>query len=128
MDIVEKLRRQADADDKAGTLYAHEIGREAATEIEHLRERCHPSKVVMIGNTGHYVSEAVAAEIERLRRPGYVLVPIEPTTDMLYAMAECDGYRRGDRDHPMLTRWEDYWRMALSVLTPNDRGHRGGAA
>lgn len=50
---------------------------------------------------------------------GYVLAPTEPTTGMLYAMAECDGYRRGDRDHPMLTRWEDYWRMALSVLGHN---------
>jgi len=28
-------------------------------------------------------------------------------------MAECDGYLRGDPDHPMLTRWEDYWHMAL---------------
>lgn len=89
MDIVEKLRRQADADEAAGTLYSHVIAREAADEIE------------------------------RLRRPGHILVPVEPTTDMLYAMAECDGYQRGDRDHPMLTRWEDYWRMALSVLMPS---------
>lgn len=37
MDIVEKLRRQADSDEKAGTLYAHEISREAAAEIERLR-------------------------------------------------------------------------------------------
>lgn len=37
MDIIEKLRRQADADEQAGTLYAHEIGREAATTIERLR-------------------------------------------------------------------------------------------
>lgn len=37
MDIVEKLRRQADADDQAGTLYSHVVGREAATEIEQLR-------------------------------------------------------------------------------------------
>lgn len=37
MDIVEKLRNQADADDKTGTLYAHVIGREAADEIERLR-------------------------------------------------------------------------------------------
>lgn len=37
MDIVEELRRQADADDRAGTLYAHEIDRRAASEIERLR-------------------------------------------------------------------------------------------
>jgi len=43
----------------------------------------------------------------------YVQVPILPTTDMLYAMAECDGYLRGDPDHPMLTQWEDYWHAAL---------------
>lgn len=37
MDIVEKLRRQADSDEQAGTILAHEIGREAAAEIERLR-------------------------------------------------------------------------------------------
>lgn len=37
MDIVEKLRRQADADDAAGTLYSHTVDREAADEIEQLR-------------------------------------------------------------------------------------------
>ena len=50
---------------------------------------------------------------------GWVLVPKQPTTDMLYAMAECDGYQRGDRDHPTLARWEDYWHMAMSALPPN---------
>ena len=40
---------------------------EAAAEIERLWERCYPSKVVIFGCTGHYVSEKVAAEIERLR-------------------------------------------------------------
>lgn len=38
MDIVEKLRRQADSDEQAGTILAHEIGREAADEIERLRQ------------------------------------------------------------------------------------------
>lgn len=37
MDIVEELLRQAGADEKAGTLYAHAIGRRAAREIERLR-------------------------------------------------------------------------------------------
>jgi hypothetical protein len=46
---------------------------------------------------------------------GWKLVPVEPTSDMLYAMAEQDGWRRGDREHPMLTRWEDYWRSALGA-------------
>lgn len=69
--------------------------------------------------------------------PGYMLVPIEPTPDMLYAMAECDGYQRGDRDHPILTRWEDYWRVAIAAApgvvppeapgteTRNEGGQRG---
>lgn len=37
MNIVEELYRQADADERAGTLYAHEIGRKAADEIKALR-------------------------------------------------------------------------------------------
>lgn len=49
---------------------------------------------------------------------GWKLVPSDPTTDMLSAMAECDGYLPGDRDRPGLTRWEDYWRMALSAAPP----------
>ena len=35
--IVDRLREQAAADEKAGTLYSHELLREAADEIEHLR-------------------------------------------------------------------------------------------
>ena len=45
----------------------------AADEIERLHKRCHPSNVVMIGDAGHYVSEAVAAEIERLKKLNKVL-------------------------------------------------------
>ncbi len=52
---------------------------------------------------------------------GWVLVPERPTTDMLYAMAECDGHLREDRDHPTLAQWEDYWNMALSALPPNTK-------
>lgn len=40
MNIVEALRQQADSDEKAGTLYAHELGRKAAAEIERLRRDC----------------------------------------------------------------------------------------
>lgn len=47
--------------------------------------------------------------------PDTVQVPREPTQDMLYAMAELDGWKRGDREHPMLTRWEDYWVAALAA-------------
>ena len=36
-------------------------------EIDRLRTRCNPSKVIEIGDVGHYVSEAVYAEIDRLR-------------------------------------------------------------
>lgn len=48
--------------------------------------------------------------------PSVVTVPVKPTQAMLYAMAELDGWKRGDREHPMLTRWEDYWTAALSAL------------
>lgn len=103
MDIVEKLLRQADADDKAGTLYAHEIGREAAAEIERLRKRCNPSMVVMIGGTGHYVSEAVAEEIERL----------------------CDALRRiTEVDPGTVTTSYDMRRIATEALTPNAGGNQ----
>lgn len=37
MDIVDELRQQADADEKAGTLYSHVICRNAANDIERLR-------------------------------------------------------------------------------------------
>ena len=36
-------------------------------EIERLRRRCKPDAVVIIGDTGHYVSQAVKDEIERLQ-------------------------------------------------------------
>ena len=48
-------------------------------------------------------------------QPDTVQVPREPTQDMLYAMAELDGWKRGDREHPMLTRWEDYWNAAIAA-------------
>jgi hypothetical protein len=43
--------------------------REAADEIERLRERLGPRglEVIMIDGAGHYVNEKVKAEIERLR-------------------------------------------------------------
>lgn len=34
---------------------------------ERLKKRCFPSKVLMIGDAGHYVSEAVFVEMERLK-------------------------------------------------------------
>lgn len=37
-DIVELLDRQADSDEKAGTLYSHVIARNAIQEIERLRD------------------------------------------------------------------------------------------
>ncbi len=39
---------------------------ELEAENGKLRERCKPSKVVLIGDRGHYVSEAVAARIAEL--------------------------------------------------------------
>lgn len=62
-------------------------------------------------------SERVFKEASKVEpvAEGWKLVPVKPTEDMLYKMAECDGYLRGDRDHPMLTQWEDYWNMALEA-------------
>ena len=109
MDIVEKLLRQADADDKAGTLYAHEIGREAAAEIKRLRARCAPSRVVMIGNTGHYVSEAVAAEIGRLR------ASLADTLD--FVERHSNRWDNVNGKHPM-----EVVSTARELLTPNAGG------
>ena len=61
--------------------------------------------------------------LESDKAPAQMLVPVEPTTDMLYAMAECDGFQRGDRDHPGLERWRDYWRAAMAALGPNVRAN-----
>jgi hypothetical protein len=36
--------------------------------VKKLEERCHPSKVIMIGERGHYVSQAVFNEITQLRK------------------------------------------------------------
>ena len=36
-------------------------------ENERLKKRCFPSKVLMIGDAGHYVSEAIFVEMERLK-------------------------------------------------------------
>ncbi len=59
---------------------------------------------------------AAAPALEAPAAPaGWKLVPTKATSDMLYAMAECDGHKRGDRDHPGLTQWEDYWHMALAA-------------
>lgn len=55
------------SDNETAEDYWRIVSEAQAKEIERLRERCNPSKVVMIGSTGHYVSETVAAEIERLR-------------------------------------------------------------
>lgn len=54
-------------------------------------------------------------DMAQAEQSGMVMVPREPTHEMLYAMAELDGWRKGDRDHPMFTRWEDYWNAALAA-------------
>lgn len=51
----------------AGMIAEHELNAASREELARLRERCKPSKVVMIGDAGHYVSEAVGAEIDQLR-------------------------------------------------------------
>jgi len=73
-------------------------------KLRHNYWKC--AAVELFGGTG----EAAASTGDRF------LAPIEPTTAMLYAMAEVDGFRRGDRDHPGLERWRDYWRAALAGL------------
>ncbi len=41
---------------------------DANKRVAELEERCHPSKVIMIGERGHYVSPAVFDEITQLRK------------------------------------------------------------
>ncbi len=41
---------------------------DANKRVAELEERCHPSKVIMIGERGHYVSQAVFNEITQLRK------------------------------------------------------------
>ena len=41
---------------------------ELEAENARLQQRCFPSKIIMIGETGHYVSDAVYAEIKRMRQ------------------------------------------------------------
>lgn len=68
MEIVERLRdMQSKKYSKEWATWVQTQCTQAADEIERLHKRCHPTKVVMIGNAGHYVSEGVAAEIDRLR-------------------------------------------------------------
>jgi len=59
--------------------------------------------------------ETDIAALRKAAQEGWMIVPVRPTSEMLSAMAECDGYLPGDRDRPGLTRWEDYWRMAMSA-------------
>lgn len=56
---------------------------EASAEIERFAARCYPSKVVLISNTGHYVSEPVFDEIERLRAR---VANLEATNSRRYAL------------------------------------------
>lgn len=55
---------------KADRENLHQRVKELVADNEKLRERLGPRglEVVMIGDAGHYVSEAVKAEIESLRR------------------------------------------------------------
>ena len=112
MDIVKQLR-----------MYPYEYTRNAADEIERLRERCNPSKVVMIGDTGHYVSEAVAAEIERLRDKVGRRPEIERIADALCEYNESDSQDaaryRWLRDVAEATDWE--------MFGYQDRGRRDAA-
>jgi hypothetical protein len=97
------------------------------TLTERLQQKCSDWGAYWRASDAHGVVLTLEQALELLRDAlgvevefsedlaGWKSVPLEPTQDMLYAMAECDGYQRGDRDHPMLTRWEDYWRVAIAA-------------
>ena len=48
--------------------------KETAETIEQLQARCYPSKVIMIEDTGHYVSEKINDHIEQLQADNIRLV------------------------------------------------------
>lgn len=68
-DIVERLRA-VDHGSVEDCFCQSPLFAQAADEIERLRERLGPRglEVVLIDGRGHYVNEAVKAEIERLRQ------------------------------------------------------------
>ena len=60
MTIVDRLREQAAADEKAGTLYSHELLKQAAYEIESLRKE---AQILLdtVHKQFHQFSEVLAA-------------------------------------------------------------------
>lgn len=90
-----------------GNVQAVDLGN-LLRELLARRNADQPAVVLQPGGRGLMVAP--------LPQPDTILVPIKATQDMLYAMAEQDGWVRGDRDHPMLTQWEDYWLAALAAV------------
>lgn len=81
MDIIDKLRKQADSDEAAGTLYAHIAGREAATEIEQLR-----SMYVAQRQCTDKLWEKYCAEVERKSEP-YLMARVAEIEQSLAAVS-----------------------------------------
>jgi multidrug efflux pump subunit AcrB len=67
--LVQRLRNFAVWNSRQSHYEPVPLCQEAADELDRLYKRLGPQglEVVMIGDTGHYVNEAVKAEIERLR-------------------------------------------------------------
>lgn len=73
---------------KADRENLHQRVRELLADNTKLRERLGPRglEVVMIGNAGHYVNEAVKAEIDRLRVE--ILVEREITANLTWTIEQ----------------------------------------
>lgn len=69
-------------------------------EVERLRDRCMPSRILMLGDRGHYVSEAVAeafAARDRVIEAAFkalsdIETQLDGNDDRLGIMATTDGY------------------------------------
>ena len=84
-------------------------------ENERLKARCFPSKIVMIEDSGHYVSESVFAEIERLKAE---LAEVKKDAERLKGLRELCGYvedgssqtmriTQDDATKDWIIRWND---------------------
>ena len=79
--IIDMLNHLIMADDDTVSDYWESYLQQTIMHIERLEERCYPSKVFMIGDAGHYVSEKVYAELTRLNKD---VIALEATVDRLH--------------------------------------------
>lgn len=93
-----------------------------ADEVERLRERCNPSKTVIIGDTGHYVSEAVFAEITRLQRDvaryesGRVVLTGEIDRLRMAQRLNVETVARLQQERDERAEWAAAWHRALETV------------